>query len=90
MHNNKFDTQHCLYTDEIIERATTEVNRENLTKVYNALCEKGYNPISQLVGYLLTEDPTYITSHNGARILASKMDRDDILVMLLTEFLEKK
>ncbi len=53
--------------------------REILTVVYEALEEKGYNPVSQIVGYILSEDPTYITSHRNARALISKLDRDDIL-----------
>ncbi len=53
--------------------------REILTVVYEALEEKGYNPVSQIVGYILSEDPTYITSHRNARTLISKLDRDDIL-----------
>lgn len=91
MNDNKHlqNTQFNLDTEEIVGRAKIEATRSDLEKVYQALCEKGYNPIAQLVGYILTEDPTYITSHNGARILASKMDRDDILVMLLRDFLEK-
>ena len=50
-----------------------------LTAVYNALQEKGYNPINQIVGYILSEDPTYITTHNNARSLIRKIDRDELL-----------
>lgn len=50
-----------------------------LTTVYNALQEKGYNPINQIVGYILSEDPTYITNYNGARTLIRKIDRDELL-----------
>ena len=50
-----------------------------LRSVYDALSEKGYNPINQIVGYLLTEDPTYITNYNGARSMICKLDRDDLL-----------
>ena len=53
--------------------------REILQQVYAALKEKGYNPVNQLVGYILSEDPTYITTHNGARSLIRKVDRDDLL-----------
>ena len=53
--------------------------RSILNSVYNALNEKGYNPINQIVGYLLTEDPTYITNYNGARTLICKLDRDELL-----------
>ena len=58
-----------------------------LTTVYNALAQKGYNPINQLVGYILSEDPTYITTHNNARSLISRIDRDDLLEILLKHYL---
>ena len=54
-------------------------NRANLLRVHEALQEKGYNPIGQIVGYLLTEDPTYITNHFGARKLIRKIDRYHLL-----------
>ncbi len=57
--------------------------RAVLTEVYRALKEKGYNPINQLVGYILSEDPTYITTYQGARSLIRKIDRDDLLQALL-------
>ena len=50
-----------------------------LTSVYEALKEKGYDPVNQIVGYILSEDPTYITNHNGARTLMRKIDRDELL-----------
>ncbi|MBR5991912.1 MAG: IreB family regulatory phosphoprotein, partial [Clostridia bacterium] len=53
-----------------------------------ALKEKGYNPISQIVGYILSEDPTYITTHNNARSLIRKIDRDELLQTLVREFLK--
>ena len=58
-----------------------------LTAVYNALQEKGYNPINQIVGYILSEDPTYITNHNGARTLICKVDRDELLQVLVKNYL---
>ena len=58
-----------------------------LTKVYQALQEKGYNPINQIVGYILSEDPTYITNHNNARALIRKVDRDELLQTLLKHYL---
>ena len=58
-----------------------------LLVVYDALKEKGYNPISQIVGYLLSEDPTYITTHNNARSLIRHIDRDELLQMLLKSYL---
>ena len=59
-----------------------------LTNVYEALKEKGYDPINQLVGYILSEDPTYITNHNGARTLICKIDRDELLQVLVKSYLE--
>ena len=58
-----------------------------LTAVYNALQEKGYNPINQIVGYILSEDPTYITNHNNARTLIRKIDRDELLQVLVRHYL---
>ena len=62
--------------------------RTILTSVYQALEEKGYNPISQIIGYILSEDPTYITTHNNARSLIRKIDRDDLLEVLLKSYLK--
>ncbi len=61
--------------------------RQILKEVYDALKEKGYNPINQIVGYILSEDPTYITTHRGARNKIRKLDRDDILQSLLKNYL---
>lgn len=61
--------------------------KEILKEVYNALQEKGYSPINQLVGYILSGDPTYITSHNNARGLIRKLERDEILEELLRSYL---
>lgn len=58
-----------------------------LSTVYNALQEKGYNPINQIVGYILSEDPTYITNHNNARSLIRKLDRDELLQELVKSYL---
>ena len=71
------------------------VNREDMTKailndVYNALKEKGYNPINQLVGYLISGDPSYITSYNGARALLRKLERDEIIEEVIKSYLEIK
>ncbi len=62
--------------------------RTILITVYNALAEKGYNPINQIVGYILSEDPTYITTHKNARSLIRKIDRDDLLEALLKNYLK--
>ena len=58
-----------------------------LTTVYQALEEKGNNPINQIVGYILSEDPTYITNHMGARTLIRKLDRDELLQVLVKKYL---
>ena len=58
-----------------------------LTTVYQALQEKGYNPVNQIVGYILSEDPTYITNHNNARALIRRVDRDELLQTLVKTYL---
>ena len=60
-----------------------------LLTVYQALEEKGYNPINQIVGYILSEDPTYITNHNQARTLIRKVDRDELLQILVRSYLSQ-
>ncbi len=62
--------------------------REILENVFNSLQEKGYNPINQLVGYILSGDPTYITSYNNARSLIRKIERDEIIEELLKSYLK--
>lgn len=66
-----------------------ESMRQILRSVYEALTQKGYNPINQIVGYLLTEDPTYITNYNGARSMICKIDRDELMQTLVTEYLNQ-
>lgn len=61
--------------------------KQILTEVYRSLTEKGYNPINQIVGYLLSEDPTYITNHNNAHSLICKLDRDELLQELVRHYL---
>ena len=61
--------------------------RSILTAVYDALKQKGYNPINQIVGYILSEDPTYITTHNNARSLIRRIDRDELLQILVRSYL---
>ena len=72
-----------MVTDETVsfnvEKEKNEKTREILKEVYKALTEKGYNPINQIVGYILSGDPTYITSHNGARNLIRQVERDELL-----------
>ena len=66
---------------------TTEEMKTILASVYRSLSEKGYNPINQIVGYLLSEDPTYITNYNNARSLICKLDRDELLQELVRHYL---
>jgi uncharacterized protein (UPF0297 family) len=64
-----------------------DLTKEILSEVYNALIKKGYNPVNQLVGYLISGDPTYITNYNGARALVRKLERDEILEEVLKAYL---
>lgn len=73
-------------TFPIIQDPENEMKRI-LSQVYDSLKEKGYNPINQIVGYILSEDPTYITNHNNARSLIRKIDRDELLQALVREYL---
>ncbi|MBR0466153.1 MAG: IreB family regulatory phosphoprotein [Clostridia bacterium] len=66
---------------------TEQEIRKILTTVYDSLKEKGYNPINQIVGYILSEDPTYITTHNNARNLIRRIDRDTLLQSLVKYYL---
>ncbi len=80
-------------TDKTIQFSIKEDSdaemKQILNEVYGALKEKGYNPVSQIVGYILTEDPTYITTHNNARNLIRRIDRDELLQALVRNFLDK-
>ena len=62
--------------------------RRTLRTVFDALQEKGYNPVNQIVGYILSEDPTYITNHKSARTLICKIDRDELLQVLVRSYLD--
>lgn len=64
-----------------------DLTKSILTEVYNSLIQKGYNPVNQLVGYLISGDPTYITNYNGARALVRKLERDEILEEVLKSYL---
>lgn len=66
----------------------TGSNRELLQEIYQILAEKGYNPIGQIVGYLLSEDPTYITNCGNARALIRRLDRDELMSELVKNYLE--
>ncbi len=73
-------------TFSIIDEKESEMKLV-LRMVYEAMNEKGYNPINQIVGYILSEDPTYITNHNNARSLIRKIDRDELLNTMVKEYL---
>ena len=64
------------------------MRKEKMMQVYDALTEKGYNPVGQIVGYILTEDPTYVTNHNGARNIISRIDREELLKDRVAEYLK--
>jgi len=74
-------------TFSLVQKREEEI-RAALTHVYTALKEKGYNPVNQIVGYILSEDPTYITTHNNARSIMSRLDRDDILQSMVKVFVK--
>jgi uncharacterized protein (UPF0297 family) len=71
----------------IADDGNTEM-KSVLTAVYAAMQDKGYNPINQIVGYILSEDPTYVTSHNNARSMIRKLDRDELLQELVRNYLK--
>ena len=62
--------------------------KDVIAKIYEALTEKGYNPVNQIVGYVMSGDPTYITSHNGARCLIRRVERDEIIELLLEDYIK--
>ena len=69
----------------------TEISvKEILDTVYNAMTEKGYNPVNQIVGYIMSGDPTYITSHKNARSLIMKVERDELVEELLKEYIKNR
>jgi uncharacterized protein (UPF0297 family) len=86
--NNRNGSMDKTITFSIREDERDRERKMLLRAVYDALSEKGYNPINQLVGYILTEDPTYITNHNNARGIIRRIDRDDLMAALLKEYLQ--
>lgn len=76
----KFET----YTEKVSEV------KQIIVSVYNALMEKGYDPVNQIIGYILSGDPTYITSYNDARSLIRKIERDELLEEILRSYLENE
>ena len=85
MSNNFDHTRQCDFS-----KNKEDLTKSILTDVYNSLKEKGYNPVNQLVGYLISGDPTYITNYNGARALVRKLERDEILEEVIKSYLEIK
>jgi uncharacterized protein (UPF0297 family) len=73
-----------------VQKDTDTVVSDVIRQVYVALTEKGYNPLNQIVGYVMSGDPTYITSHKGARSLIMKVERDEIIEELLRYYIEKE
>ncbi|MBE5949992.1 MAG: IreB family regulatory phosphoprotein [Lachnospiraceae bacterium] len=71
-----------------VQKETQPVVKDVISSVYEALSEQGYNPINQIVGYIMSGDPTYITSHNGARSLIMKVERDEIVEELLGDYIK--
>ena len=80
--NNEQTMTFSVYEDKEAEL------KKNLTLIYDALREKGYNPINQIVGYIMSGDPTYITSHNNARSLIMKVERDELVEELLNAYIK--
>jgi uncharacterized protein (UPF0297 family) len=77
-------------TDQVQQNTPSPCPGQVLNDIYVALKEKGYNPVMQIVGYLLTEDPTYITNHNHARALICQLDRDDLLSEIVRYYFEQQ
>jgi uncharacterized protein (UPF0297 family) len=73
-----------------VQKDTEVIVSEVIRTVYSALTEKGYNPVNQIVGYVMSGDPTYITSHKGARSLIMKVERDEIIEELLRFYIENE
>lgn len=72
-----------------VEKETVSEAKKILLSVSQSLKEKGYNPVNQIVGYILSGDPTYVTSHKNARVLIRKLERDELLEELVKDYLEK-
>ena len=78
------------FTQKISEIDTNSESEDILVHVYEALVEKGYNPINQIVGYLISGDPTYITGHKNARAIVSRIQRDELLELLVTSYVQSR
>lgn len=84
MSDRELDVREPAFHSEV---GSEEELKNVIRTVYNALLEKGYNPVNQIVGYILSEDPTYITNYKGARSIMRKIDRDELLSGMLKEYL---
>lgn len=85
MKQNLNETQKIAVTEKTVKSQAQLI----LSEVYEALTDKGYNPVNQIVGYILSGDPTYITGHKNARSLISKIERDELLEELVNSYLSK-
>lgn len=88
MNSNKNNINNTQYFRAPVD-ATLEVS-QILERVYKALAEKGYNPVNQIVGYIMSGDPTYITSHNNARSLIMRVERDELIEEALTYYINSR
>lgn len=88
INNNKNNINNTQYFRAPVD-ATLEVS-QILERVYKALAEKGYNPVNQIVGYIMSGDPTYITSHNNARSLIMRVERDELIEEALTYYINSR
>ena len=84
--NRKFENTQAFRVDALQDIQAKDI----LDIVFHALKEKGYNPVNQLVGYIMSGDPTYITSHNGARSMIMKVERDELVEELLKEYIKNE
>lgn len=90
MRKGRDDMQEINHTQYFKVQKEPEIEvKDIIASVYAALTEKGYNPVSQIVGYVMSGDPTYITSHKGARSLIMKVERDEILEELLGDYINR-
>lgn len=85
MSQNLNETQKIAVPEKVVKNQAQLI----LSEVYEALVDKGYNPVNQIVGYILSGDPTYITGHKNARSLISKIERDELLEELVNNYLAK-
>lgn len=86
MSDNNSNSRNTKYFDPL--KNTDNMVREVIKTVYEALEEKGYNPVSQIIGYIMSGDPTYITSHKNARYLITRVERDELLEEILESYID--